>query len=126
MTADALEISGFCQSGRMGPCRMRSAPLWGVGRCWGTGQDLTGVPAQSVAMPARSSCCRCGQSAQLTEVELAVDGTEGLSVGGPGERQPGPEEGLETCRWTGGVPHHLSLATKMGILLALSTYDTVL
>lgn len=126
MTADALEISGFCQSGRMGPCRMRSAPLWGVGRCWGTGQDLTGVPAQSVELPARPSCCWCGQSAQLTEVELAVDGTEGLSVGGPGEGQPVQRKAWKLAGGQEGVLIICPLATKMGILLALSTYGTVL
>lgn len=74
VTVDALDISGLCQSGRMGPCRMLSAPPWRgwVGRCWGTGQVLTGVPAQPAEMPARPSCCWCGQSAQLMEVELAV------------------------------------------------------
>lgn len=114
MTVDALEISELCQSGRMGPCRMLSAPLWGVGRCWGTGQDLTGVPAQPAVMPARPSCCRYGQSAQLMEVELAVDWHRGPICGWAGAENPGPGEGLEACWWTGGVPHHLSLATKVG------------
>lgn len=126
-TADALEISGLCQSGKMGPCRMLSAPPWR-----GVGREVLGHRPRLNRCP--SSAGRNACQALLLLV-WAVGPDHGGRAGCRFAERTYLWVGRGRIAWSRGrlgslrvdrVPHYLSPATKVGVLLALTTHDDIL